>query len=211
MGLSVNKRLRIDKPLGTVYSSTEPYPIKVAATAPSETMRADEIAIKTTKTSKVSTLVAVMSIFSRKICNLQSAKSRNEKPSHQKTESANFLEENSHGPRNLSPKTIKGQLPKKLAPKSKKLELNSTNLELKSKKTHSDCIKKPDPSISSGLKVKNKTMRVLLDSGSSGDFLFIKKGPVNTFPLQSGLSLSCGALHMAPLSQTWWVTLKYVL
>jgi hypothetical protein len=34
----------------------------------------------------------------------------------------------------------------------------------------------PDPSISSGLKVKNKTMRVLLDSGSSGDLHFIKKG-----------------------------------
>jgi hypothetical protein len=36
--------------------------------------------------------------------------------------------------------------------------------------------KKPDPSISSGLYVKNKTIRVLLDSGSSGDLLFMKKG-----------------------------------
>jgi hypothetical protein len=34
----------------------------------------------------------------------------------------------------------------------------------------------PDPSISSGLYVKNKTIRVLLDSGSSGDLLFMKKG-----------------------------------
>jgi hypothetical protein len=34
----------------------------------------------------------------------------------------------------------------------------------------------PDPSISSELKVKNKTIRVLLDSGSSGDLLlFMKK------------------------------------
>jgi hypothetical protein len=65
----------------------------------------------------------------------------------------------------------------------KKLELNCTNLELNSKKTHSDCAKMPDPSISSGLKVKNKTIRVLLDSGSSGDLLFIKKGPVNAFLL----------------------------
>jgi hypothetical protein len=40
----------------------------------------------------------------------------------------------------------------------------------------SDCTKTPDPSISSGLKVKNKTIRVLLDSGSSGDLLFMKKG-----------------------------------
>jgi hypothetical protein len=34
----------------------------------------------------------------------------------------------------------------------------------------------PDPSVGSGLKVKNKTIRVLLDSGSSDDLLFIKKG-----------------------------------
>jgi hypothetical protein len=58
----------------------------------------------------------------------------------------------------------------------KKLELNSTNLVLKSKKTCSDCAKKRDPSISSGPKVKNKRIRVLLDSGSSGDLLFMKKG-----------------------------------
>jgi hypothetical protein len=34
----------------------------------------------------------------------------------------------------------------------------------------------PDPSASSGLYVKNKTIRVLLDSGSSADLLFMKKG-----------------------------------
>ncbi len=39
----------------------------------------------------------------------------------------------------------KGRLPKKSASKLKRLELNSTNLELKSKKTHSDCAKRPDP------------------------------------------------------------------
>ncbi len=65
---------------------------------------------------------------------------------------------------------------RKLASKSKKLELNCTNLKLNSKKTCSDCAKMPDPSISSGLKVQNKTIRVLLDSGSSGDLLFMKKG-----------------------------------
>jgi hypothetical protein len=47
---------------------------------------------------------------------------------------------------------------------------------LNSKNTCSDCAKTPDPSISSGLYVKNKTIRVLLDSGSSGDLLFMKKG-----------------------------------
>jgi hypothetical protein len=70
----------------------------------------------------------------------------------------------------------KGQIPKKLASKSKKLKLNCTNLELNSKKTCADCTKTPDPSVSSGLKFKNKTIRVLLDSGSSGDILFMKKG-----------------------------------
>ncbi len=34
----------------------------------------------------------------------------------------------------------------------------------------------PDPSVSSGLYVKNKTIRFLLDSGSSGDLLFMTKG-----------------------------------
>jgi hypothetical protein len=101
---------------------------------------------------------------------------RNEKPSCQKTESANFLEENFRGLRNISQKSRKGQISKKLLSKSKKLELNCTNLQLKSKKTRSDCAKMPNPSVNSGLKVKNKTIRVLLDSGSSGDLLFMKKG-----------------------------------
>jgi hypothetical protein len=61
-------------------------------------------------------------------------------------ESANFPEENSLTPRNLSQKTKKGWLLKKLASNSEKLELNNTNLKLKSKKTCSDCTKKPDPS-----------------------------------------------------------------
>ncbi len=76
----------------------------------------------------------------------------------------------------LSQKSRKVQMPKKLVSKSKKLEQYCTNLELNSKHTCSDCTKKPDPSISSGLYVKNKTIRVLIDSGSSGDLLFMKKG-----------------------------------
>ncbi len=163
--------------------STKPRPIKVFDTALSETTRADEVAIETAKTGKVTAVVTVMSIFSEKRCKLQSANRGNEKPSCQKAERANFLEEISRGPRNRSQKSRKGQTPKKLASKSKKLELNCTNLELHSKKTCSDCTKTPDQSVSSGLKVKNKTIRVLLDSGSSRDLLFMKKGPVNAFPL----------------------------
>jgi hypothetical protein len=49
----------------------------------------------------------------------------------------------------LLKKLRKGRIPKKLAHKSKKLELNCTNLMLNSKNTSSDCAKKPDPSISS--------------------------------------------------------------
>ncbi len=47
---------------------------------------------------------------------------------------------------------------------------------LNSKNIGSDCTKMPDLSTSSGLYVKNKTIRVLLDSVSSGDLLFMKKG-----------------------------------
>jgi hypothetical protein len=41
----------------------------------------------------------------------------------------------------------------------------------------------PDRSVSSGLKVKNKTIRVLLDSVSSGDLLFMKKGSSKCIPI----------------------------
>jgi hypothetical protein len=139
--------------------------------------------IKTAKTGKVTAVVAVMSIFSRKKCKLRSANLGNERPSCQKAERANIPEENTRGLRSLSQKSRRGQIPKKLVSKLKKLELNCTNLMLNSKTTCSDHAKKPDPSISSGLYVKNKTIRVLLDSGSSGDLLFMKKGPVHTFLL----------------------------
>ncbi len=78
--------------------------------------------------------------------------------------------------RSPSQKMRKGRIPKKIVSKLKKLELNHTNLMLNSNQTCSDCAKKPDPSVGSGLYVKNKTIRVLLDSGSNGDLLFMKKG-----------------------------------
>jgi hypothetical protein len=62
----VDKHLNIDVPLGTIYSSHKPRPIKVADTALSETTKADQIAIETAKTGKVTEVVAAMSIFSRK-------------------------------------------------------------------------------------------------------------------------------------------------
>jgi hypothetical protein len=63
MSFSADKCLKIDLPLGTVYMSTEACPISVVDTAPSKNMRADEIAIETAKTGKVTAVVAAMSIF----------------------------------------------------------------------------------------------------------------------------------------------------
>ncbi len=176
MGLDVDKHLKIDEPLETIYSSHKPRLIKVVDTALSETMKADEIASKSAKTGKVTAVVMVMSIFKKKRCKLRSANLRKERPSCQKAVKANFPGGNTHRSRSLSQKSRKGQILKKLVPKSKKLELNCTNLMPNSKNARSDCAKTPDPSISSGLYVKNKTIRVLLDSWSSGDLLFINKG-----------------------------------
>ncbi len=67
MGLSVDKHLKIDKPFSTVYLSTEPRPIKVVDTALSENIRANKIAIKTAKTGKVTAVVAVLSIYCKKM------------------------------------------------------------------------------------------------------------------------------------------------
>jgi hypothetical protein len=71
-GLSVDKHLKIDKHLGTIYLSTEPRPIKVANTAHSETTRADEVPVETAITGNVTAVVTVMSILNRKRCKLQS-------------------------------------------------------------------------------------------------------------------------------------------
>jgi hypothetical protein len=90
MGFSVDKRLKLGKPLGTVYLSSKPQLIKVTNTAPSETMRADEIAIETAKTGEVTAVVAVISIFSKKRCNFGSANLRNEEHSCQKAQSDDF-------------------------------------------------------------------------------------------------------------------------
>jgi hypothetical protein len=83
-----------------------------------------------------------MSIFSRKRCKFWSAYHGNERPSCQKAERADIPEENTRGSRSLSQNSRKGQILKKLASKSKKLELNCTNLMLNSKKTCSDHAKR---------------------------------------------------------------------
>ncbi len=107
-GFSVDKHIEIDKHLGTIYSSHKPHLIKVANTAPSETTRADEIVIETAKTGKVTAVIAVMSIFSKKRCKLRIANHGNEKPSCQKVESANIPEGNTRRLRSFSQKSRKG-------------------------------------------------------------------------------------------------------
>ncbi len=171
-----------------------------------------------------------MSIFSRKRCKLRSANLEKEKSSRQKAETADFPEENTCGSRALSQKSRKGWIPKKLASKSKKLELNCTNLKLNSKKTRSDCAKMPNPSVCSGLrekqyihilnnlsamtspiKVKNKTIRVLLDSGSSGDLLFMKKGSSKRISVVKRVVPQSWGTSNGTLSQTRWATSKSCL
>ncbi len=139
--------------------------------------------MKLQKNGKVTAVVAVMSIHSKKdaICRTLSPRMRSLLAKRRKVPISRRKIPWTKKPFSISQKMRKGRLPKKLASKSKKLKLNSTNLKLKSKKTRSDCTKKPDPCISSGLKVKNKTIRVLLDSGSCGDLLFMKKGSSKGF------------------------------
>ena len=77
--------------------SHKPRPIKVVDTALSVARKADEIALETAKTGKVTAVVAVMSIFKRKKCKLRSAILGNERPSRQGAERADFLQEISRG------------------------------------------------------------------------------------------------------------------
>jgi hypothetical protein len=87
--------------------SHKPRPIKVINTALSIATKADEIEKETAKTGKVTVVVAVMSIFRRKRCKLRSVSLGNERPSCQKTERADFLQENTRGLQNLSQKSRK--------------------------------------------------------------------------------------------------------
>ena len=69
-----------------------------------------------------------------------------------------------------------------LAPKSKDLATKRTKLGLNSAKTRPARATKPKLSHSSGLIASKKAIRVLLDSGSSGDLLFLEKGASKCIP-----------------------------
>ena len=63
-----------------------------------------------------------------------------------------------------------------IAPNSKDLASKRTKLMLNSAKTRPARATKPKLGRSTGLVASKKAIRVLLDSGSSGDLLFIRKG-----------------------------------
>ncbi len=60
--------------------------------------------------------------------------------------------------------------------------LNKPNKWLNPKKKHLKRLYEPDNDASKRLLVKQKTIRVLLDTGSSGDLLFMKKGSQKYIP-----------------------------
>jgi hypothetical protein len=68
----------------------------------------EEIAIETAKTGKVTAVFAVISILREKGASCGALISKNEKPSCQKAERADFPEENTRGSRSLSQKSRKG-------------------------------------------------------------------------------------------------------
>ncbi len=64
-GIHVDKHVKLDKPVGIGLESTDTHPIK-ATKIDLDTTKINKIAIENTKTGKVTTVVAVMSIFGKK-------------------------------------------------------------------------------------------------------------------------------------------------
>ena len=71
----------------------------------------------------------------------------------------------------------------KISSKKTKLESKSKNLDLKQSKIGLEEAEPPPKDTSTRLMAKHKTIRVLLDTGSSGDLLFLKKGSNKYIPV----------------------------
>jgi hypothetical protein len=71
----------------------------------------------------------------------------------------------------------------KISAKKTKLESKSKELDLKRSKIGLEEAKPPPKDTSKRLMAKHKTIRVLLDTGSSGDLLFLKKGSNKYIPI----------------------------
>jgi len=138
--------------------SLETRPIKVT-NLDSEKIRAKEIAIENSKTGKVTAVVAVMYLSKDKICNSQSAKRKPLAKNCQK--SANKSKKSKHLARIRQNVALRDDLAKDRGKAS----------QTGTSESHDD--------VSTSLKVKTKMIRVLLDTGSSGDLLFIQKGKID--------------------------------
>jgi hypothetical protein len=65
---------------------------------------------------------------------------------------------------------------------SRKLSIKPNKKQLNSAKLHQTGLKEPVNNVNEGLIVKKKTIRVLLDTGSSGNLLFTRKGSQKYIP-----------------------------
>jgi len=135
--------------------SSETHPIKVT-NLDSEKIRAKEIANENSKTGKVTAVVAVMYLSKDKLCNSWSAKRKLLAKDHQISKS-------------------KIEKSKCLARIRQKVALRDDLEKGRGKASQTGTSESYDD-ISTCLKVETKTIRVLLDTGASGDLLFMQKG-----------------------------------
>jgi len=133
--------------------SSETRPIKVT-NLDSDNIRANEIAIENSKTGKVTAVVAVIYLSKDKPCNSLSAKRKSLAKDRQESAS-------------------KSEKSKRLARIRQKVALRDDPAKDRGKASQTGTSESRDD-ISTSLKVKTKTIRVLLDTGSSGDLLFIQ-------------------------------------
>ena len=138
--------------------SSETRPIKVT-NLDSDNIRANEIAIENSKTGKVTAVVAVIYLSKDKPCNSRSAKRKSLAKDRQKSAS-------------------KSEKSKRLARIRQNVALHD-DLTKDHGKTSQTGTSESHYDDSNSLKVKTKTIRVLLDTGSSGDLLFIQKGKID--------------------------------
>jgi hypothetical protein len=134
--------------------SSETRPIKVT-NLDSDKIRANEIAIENSKTGKVTAVVAVMYLSKDKICNLRSAK---------RTPLAKDCQQSANKNKKL----------KRLARIRQNVALRDDLTKDRGKASQTGTSESHDD-VSTSLKVKTKTIRVLLDTGSRGDLLFMQK------------------------------------
>ncbi len=137
--------------------SSETSPIKVT-NLDSDKIRANKIKIESSKTGKKTAVVTVMVMYlsNDKLCNSRSAKWKPLAKDRQKM--ANKSKKSKHLARICQNVALRDDLAKDRGKAS----------QTGTSESHDD--------VSTSLKVKTKTIRVLLDTGSSGDLIFIQKG-----------------------------------